>query len=326
MQKKPYVIFYLSQSNHLSTNIAKELGIENGELELKRFLDGEIYIRLKESVRGKEVFIVQSTANNVNDSLMEILILTDSLKRSSAKEVTAIIPYFGYARQDRLNKGREAITSKLVAKLIESSGIDRVVTFDIHANQIQGFFNIPTDNIKTIRFLSNEIKKNINLDNTVILAPDFGSVKRASVLASILDLNLSIIDKRREKHNDVKIQNIIGEYKNKNILIIDDMIDTGNTLKRTIEQIKDDVKSINIIATHGVFSLDKTKYKNHQEYFDEFQKLGVNNIYVTNTIDQSGREQEILKVIDVSSIIAGIIDVIANKKVSITEYFNKRWN
>ncbi len=326
MKNNHYVIFYLSQSNHLSTNISKELGVENGELELKRFLDGEIYIRLKESVRGKEVFIIQPTANNVNDSLMEILILTDSLKRSSAKEVTAIIPYFGYARQDRLNKGREAITSKLVATIIESSGIDRVVTFDIHANQIQGFFNIPTDNIKTIRYLARETKKNIDLNNTIILAPDFGSVKRASVLASMLDLNLSVIDKRRVKHNDVEIQNIIGEYKGKNILMIDDMIDTGNTLKRTIEKIKNEVDGINIVATHGVFSLDKTKYKNHQEYFDEFEKLGVKNIYVTNTIDQTGREHKILKVIDISSVIAGVIDVIANKEISITEYFNKKWN
>ena len=317
-----YLIFSLSASGELTSKVLKKLGVKGGRIELKKFLDGEIYIRLMDSVRGKHAFIIQSTSNPANNNLMELLVLVESLKRASVKEVTAVIPYFGYARQDRLNKGREAITSKLIAKLLETSGIDRIVMFEIHSSQIQGFFNIPTDNFKMLKHLVKDIRKYINLENTLILSPDFGSVKRANNLAEQLNLPLAIVDKRRVGHNEVVVNNVIGDYKGKNIIIIDDMIDTGNTLKKTIEIIKDDVKSINIVATHGVFSLDKTIYKNYDEYFDSFKKLGVEKIFVTNTICQKERKNDILKVIDISEQIAGIIKVI-EENGSITTYYNK---
>ncbi len=319
-------IFNLSSSKNLAKSVAKTLDIEVSGLELKRFLDGEIYLRLLETVRNKHVFIIHSINSPVNENLMEILILVDALKRASAKEITAIIPYLGYARQDRLSKGREPITSKLVADLLEKAGINRLITFDIHSNQIQGFFNIPTDNIRTLGYLTTAISKAYDLSNAVVLSPDFGSIKRAKVVAKRLGLPIVIVDKRREQQNNVEIDNIIGNLDGKDVLIVDDMIDTGNTLKKTLQLIHEKCNNIYIAATHGVFSLDQTKYQNYDEYFNEFSKIGVKKIFITNSIEQKALSHEILEVLDLSSQIAEVIRLVSGKHGALSDFFNKEWN
>ncbi len=319
-------IFNLSSSEKLAKSVAKALNIEVSGLELKRFLDGEIYLRLLETVRNKHVFIIHSINSPVNENLMEILILVDALKRASAKEITAIVPYLGYARQDRLSKGREPITSKLVADLLEKAGIDRLITFDIHSNQIQGFFDIPTDNIRTLGYLTKAIEQRYDLSNAVVLSPDFGSIKRAKVVAKRLKLPIVIVDKRREQQNNVEIDNIIGNLDGKDVLIVDDMIDTGNTLKKTISLIYEKCNNIYIAATHGVFSLDKTKYQNYDEYFKEFTKIGVKKIFITNSIDQNCHSHEILEVLDLSTQIAEVIKLVSGKYGALSDFFKKEWN
>ncbi len=316
-------IFNLSSSENLTKSVAKTLNMEISGLELKRFLDGEIYLRLLETVRNKHVFIIHSINSPVNENLMEILVLVDALKRASAKEITAIVPYLGYARQDRLSKGREPITSKLVADLLEKAGIDRLITFDIHSNQIQGFFNIPTDNIRTLGYLTKAIEKRYDLSNAVVLSPDFGSIKRAKVVAKRLKLPIVIVDKRREQQNNVEIDNIIGNLDGKDVLIVDDMIDTGNTLKKTISLIHQRCNNIYIAVTHGVFSLDQTKYKNYDEYFNEFAKIGVKKIFTTNSIEQQFHSHEILEVLDLSTQIAEVIKLVSGKYGALSDFFHK---
>ncbi len=247
-------IFSCNASKKLVEDISKKLGVPVGQSEVGTFSDGEITVSIKETVRGCDVFVVQSTCPPVNNNIMELLIMIDALKRASAGRITAVIPYFGYARQDRKSKSRDPISAKLVADLITAAGADRVLTMDLHAAQIQGFFNIPLDNLFGMPKLTKSFKEK-NIEDLVVVSPDLGSVNRARQFANKLDAPIAIIDKRRPKPNVSEIMNIIGDIKDKNVIIIDDIIDTAGTLCNAANSLKErGAKSVRACATHGILS------------------------------------------------------------------------
>ena len=234
--------------------IAKELGLQLSNIEVGRFSDGEINVHLGETVRGKDVFMIQSTSQPVNENLMELLVMIDAAKRASAGRITAVIPYFGYARQDRKARPRDPITAKLVADLIHTAGADRVLTMDLHALQIQGFFNIPVDHLVGGPLLFRYFQDKVD-DDFVVVSPDVGSVTRARNVASKLGCNMAIIDKRRPKANQLEVMNIIGDIKGKKCLMVDDMIDTAGTIVQGAEALYNNgAKEIYACCSHAVFS------------------------------------------------------------------------
>ncbi len=250
-------IFAANASRELAKKIAEYLGTTLGNSQVGSFSDGEIFVNINETVRGSDVFVVQSTSNPVNDNLMELLIMIDAFKRASAGRITAVIPYFGYARQDRKAKARDPISSKLVANLIAKAGADRVLTMDLHAPQIQGFFDIPVDHLLGVPVLAKYFKNEFKsiLSDTVVVSPDLGSVTRARNFAQRLDVPIAIIDKRRPKANVSEVMNIIGDIKDKNVILVDDMIDTAGTIVHGAEALKErGAKSVYACCTHGVLS------------------------------------------------------------------------
>lgn len=249
-----YKIFAGTASVIFSEEVGRSLDMRISPSNIKRFSDGEIGAQINESVRGRDVFIIQSTGAPANDNLMELLIVTDALRRSSAKSITAILPYFGYARQDRKAAPRVPITAKLVANLIQEAGVDRVVTMDLHAGQIQGFFDIPVDNLYgSILFF--DYIKNKRISNLIVASPDIGGVGRARYFASRLGLEIVIVDKRRERPNVSEVMNIIGEVKDKNVVIVDDMIDTAGTIVKAASALKKKgAKNVMACCTHPVLS------------------------------------------------------------------------
>lgn len=255
---KDIKIFTCNSNRPVAEQIAQTLGLPVGKSEVTHFSDGEISVSLHESVRGSECFIVQSTNTPVNDNIMELLIMIDAMKRASAARITAVIPYFGYARQDRKAKARDPISAKLVADLITTAGADRVLTMDLHAAQIQGFFNIPVDHLVGAPILANYFKKKIdgNPDDYVVVSPDLGSVTRARNFAARLGCTIAIIDKRRPRPNECEVMSIIGEVKGKKVILVDDMIDTAGTLcnaaKAVIE--RGGATEVYAGATHAVLS------------------------------------------------------------------------
>ena len=270
-----YMIFSGTANPELSEEIAKYLEMPLSKASINRFSDGEINIQIAESVRGKDVFIVQPTCAPANGNLMELLIMTDALKRSSAKSITAIVPYFGYARQDRKAAPRVPITAKLVANMIETSGISRMVTVDLHASQIQGFFDIPVDNLYgAILFL--DYIKSKNFENPVIASPDIGGVARARYFAKKLGLDMVIVDKRREQANQSEVMNVIGDVEGKDIVLIDDMIDTAGTMVQGAKALKDlGANSVMACCTHPVLS---------GPALDRIQNGALDELVVANTI------------------------------------------
>ena len=247
-------IFTFISNRPLAEAIAAKLDTSLGLMEVTHFSDGEIYVRFDESIRGKDVFLIQSTSYPVNANLMELLIMIDAAKRASAGRITAVMPYFGYARQDRKARSREPITAKLVANLITSAGADRVLTMDLHCLQIQGFFDIPLDNLVGGPTLYNHFKPKVD-DNFVVVSPDIGSVARARKVAARMDAKMAIIDKRRPKANVMEVMNIIGDVKGKNCLMIDDMIDTAGTIVQGAKALKEaGAKEIYACCSHGVLS------------------------------------------------------------------------
>lgn len=241
-------------NRELVRKICAEIGIEMAEVEVTHFSDGEINVSISETVRGCDVFIIQPTCTPVNDNLMETLILIDAVKRASAGRINAVIPYYGYARQDRKTKAREPITAKLVADLITTAGADRVITLDLHAGQIQGYFDIPVDHLSAIPILANYFKEFIDKD-TVIVSPDLGGVTRARTFANILDLPIAIIEKRRPKANVSEVMNVIGDIEGKNVILVDDIIDTAGTICKAASVLKNfGAKKVYGCATHGVLS------------------------------------------------------------------------
>jgi ribose-phosphate pyrophosphokinase len=248
-------VFAGNSNRHLADAICSYLNVPVGKASVRRFADQEIFVEIQENVRGEDVFIVQSTSFPTNDHLMELLIMIDAMRRSSAKRITAAIPYFGYARQDRRMSGRTPISAKLVANLITEAGADRVLTLDLHAGQIQGFFDIPTDNLYAVPILTRDIKANYDLGNVMVVSPDVGGVVRARSLAKRLDCQLAIVDKRRERAGESEVMNVIGDVTGKDCLLIDDIVDSGGTLCNAAEALlAHGASSVTAYITHGVLS------------------------------------------------------------------------
>ena len=250
-------IFSGNSNKSLAKKIADKLGLPLGNMEVGKFSDGEVAINIKETVRGCDVFLIQSTSSPVNDNLMELLVMIDACKRASASRVTAVIPYFGYARQDRKARARDPITAKLVANLLEKAGADRVLTMDLHSSQVQGFFDIPVDNLMGMPVLAKYFtRQGFNGENTVVVSPDVGSVARSRKMASKFDATLAIVDKRRPRANVMEVMNIIGDAKGKKALMLDDMIDTAGTITQGAKAIAEIGGACEVYAccSHGVLS------------------------------------------------------------------------
>ena len=255
MSNNSLMVFTGNANPKLATEVARHLGINLGQATVGRFSDGEVMVEILENVRGKDVFVLQSTCAPTNDSLMEIMVMVDALKRASAGRITAALPYFGYSRQDRRPRSaRVAITAKVVADMLSGAGVDRVLTMDLHSDQIQGFFDIPVDNVYASPILLADVRK-YNYQNLVVVSPDVGGVVRARALAKRLESDLAIIDKRRPKPNVAKVMNIIGEVSGRTCLIMDDMVDTANTLCEAAAALKEK-GAVRVIAycTHPVLS------------------------------------------------------------------------
>lgn len=251
------IVFTGNSNPELAQAVVKSLGIDFGKAEVKQFADGEINVKINSTVRGKDVYIIQPTSYPTNDNLMELLIMTDACRRASAGFVNVVVPYYGYARQDRKTRGREPISAKLVANLITVSGADRVITMDLHAGQIQGYFDIPLDHFSAIRLLSSYFKDTAYGKNYeyVVVSPDLGGVTRARNFADYLKLSIAIIEKRRPKPNVSEVMNVIGDFKGKHCILVDDMIDTAGTICNAANYLKDNgAKDVSIAATHAVLS------------------------------------------------------------------------
>ena len=287
----------------LAEAVAKELGLPLSNAEVGKFSDGEISITLPQTVRGKDVFIVQSTSIPVNDNLMELLIMIDACKRASAGRVTAVIPYFGYARQDRKARPRDPITAKLVADILTSAGADRVLTMDLHAAQIQGFFDIPVDHLYGAPILARYFKNKMNED-WVVVSHDVGSVARARNFASRVDASLAIVDKRRPKANAIEVMNVIGDVKDKSCIMVDDMIDTAGTICQGAEAlVKNGAKEVYACCTHGVLS---------GPAMERLIASPIKQIVVLDTINlpEHVRTNSKIKVLSVAKLVAKAINTI----------------
>lgn len=292
-----YKIFSGTANLEFSRQVAKFLGIPLSDASIKRFSDGEISVQIGENVRGKDAFIIQSTCAPTDTNLMELLILTDALKRSSASSVTAVVPYFGYARQDRKAAPRVPITAKLVANMMQTAGINRVITMDLHAGQIQGFFDVPVDNLYGTIAFTNYVK-NKHLVNPIVASPDIGGVARARSMAKILKLDLVIVDKRREKANESEVMNVIGDVASKDVILIDDMVDTAGTLIKAAKAFKErGANSVIAFCTHPVLS-GKAR--------ENLASGAIDELVVTDTIPLN-EPCEHVKVISVASLFAEVI-------------------
>lgn len=298
-------IFSGRASGELSKEISEHLKIPLGNILITDFSDGEIYVQIQENIRGADVFVIQSTCNPGNTNLMELLIIIDALRRASAERITAVIPYYGYARQDRKVQPRVPITAKVVANLLTAVGTDRVLAMDLHAGQIQGFFDIPVDHLFATPVIIDYIKKK-KIKNAVIVSPDAGGVERARAFAKRINASLSIIDKRREEENVSKVMNIIGDIKNKNVFLIDDMIDTGGTLVESVKALKDNgAKDIYACCTHAVLS---------DPAIERISKSFLKELIVTNTIPlkKEGKNNKKIKVLSVAILLGEAIIRIHN--------------
>jgi ribose-phosphate pyrophosphokinase len=295
-------IFASNSNQELAQDIAKQVGVPMGNSKVTTFSDGEISVNIYETVRGSDVFVIQSMSKPVNDHLMELLIMIDAFKRASAGRITAVIPYYGYARQDRKVKARDPITAKLVADLITSAGADRVLTMDLHATQIQGFFTIPVDHLLGAPILASYFLENgFDKEDVVVVSPDVGSVTRARNFANRLNVSLAIIDKRRPRANVSEVMNIIGDIKGKRAILIDDLIDTAGTIVNGAEAlVKSGAREVYACCTHGVLS---------GPALDRIKNSALKELVITNTI-QLPPEKRIdkIRVLSVASVFAEAID------------------
>ena len=286
----------------LANEIAKNLGLTLGQAEVTHFSDGEVSIKINETIRGADVYIIQSTSAPVNDNLMELLIMIDAMKRASAERITAVIPYYGYARQDRKARARDPISAKLVANILTAAGADRVLTMDLHCAQIQGFFDIPVDHLLGVPLLSNyyRMKYGEGLKDFIAVSPDLGSVGRTRAFATKMDIPLAIIDKRRPKANVSEIMNIIGDVADKRVIIVDDMIDTAGTITNAASALKErGAIEVNACCTHPVLS---------GPAIERIEKSAIDELVVLDTI-KLPEEKRLpkIKVLSVSSIFADAI-------------------
>jgi len=304
-----------NSNKELSKAIANHLKTELICADIKRFSDNEIFVEITENVRGQDVFVIQSTSYPANDHIMELLITIDALKRASAKRITAVIPYFGYARQDRKVAPRTPISAKLVANLITSAGANRVLTLDLHAGQIQGFFDIPVDNLYSSPVFAEDIRKNFEDKNLVIVSPDVGGLVRARDMAKKINAELAIVDKRRPQVGVSEVMNIIGEVNNRNCLIVDDIVDSGGTLCNAAEALLEKgAKSVSAYITHGVLSSDAYKRIGNSR----LQNLIISDS-IAPTIEIKSTKN--IRIITIANLIGSAIQNIALEK-SISTLFN----
>ena len=298
----------------LSKNIAKYLRSKLVNSSIRKFSDGEIYVEINENIRGNSIFIIQSVSSPANDNLMELLLSIDALKRSSAKNITAVIPYFGYARQDRKVVPRTSISAKLVSNLITQAGADRVVTVDLHAGQIQGFFDIPVDNLFATPIFARHVKKKIKSKKIICVAPDVGGTERARALGKLLNVGLAIVDKRRPKPGQSQVMNIIGDVKDKTCIIVDDIIDSGGTIINAAKALKQrGAKEVYVYITHGVLSGEAVK---------KIKNSVIKNLVITDTIDNVEKTKNVknIEVLPISGLMAEAIKRISNS-TSVSDLF-----
>ena len=298
----------------LSKDISKNLKLKLINTNIRRFADGEIYIEINENIRGNSIFVIQSVSSPANDNLMELLLCIDALKRSSAKNITAVIPYFGYARQDRKVVPRTSISAKLVSNLIAKAGADRVVTVDLHAGQIQGFFDIPVDNLFATPIFARHVKKKIKTKNLICIAPDVGGTERARALGKLLNVGLAIVDKRRPKAGQSQVMNIIGDVRGKTCIIVDDIIDSGGTIVNAAAALKKrGAKDVHVYVTHGVLSGGAE---------NKIKKSNIKNLVITDTIDNAVKVKNIknIEVLTISNLVGEAIKRISNS-TSVSDLF-----
>ncbi len=308
------IVFSGSSNRQLAEDIARHLSIELGKAELRKFSDGDTLVKIQESVRGADAFIIQPTCCPSNETIMELLVFIDALKRASADRITAIMPYYGYARQDKKTYPREPISAKLVANLIETAGADRVLCVDLHSAAIQGFFDIPADNLSAMNLLAEFFQKK-EINNLIVVSPDAGGVKRAKNFSEILGIDLAMINKYRPKENVAETIGVLGNIRGKNCILVDDMIDTAGTLCAAAKTLKENnAKKIFACATHGVFS---------GTAFKKISESEIGEVIVTDSIPLKEGAPEKIKVISIAPLLADAIKRIHTGK-SISELFKQK--
>lgn len=301
-------LFACNSNRSLAQDIAKNLGLTLVDADVKKFADREIFVEIKENVRGEDIFVIQSTSYPSNDNMMELLIVIDALRRASAKRITAVIPYFGYARQDRKVAPRTPISSKLVANIITTAGADRVLTIDLHAGQIQGFFDIPLDNLYAAPVFEKDIKNNFSGDGLVVVSPDVGGLVRARRIAGKIGAELAIVDKRRPKAGVSEVMNIIGEVSGKRCIIVDDIVDSGGTLCNAAQALIDcGAISVSAYITHGVLSGSAN---------EKIANSKLDSLIITNSIESSPETKKVknIRILNVADLLGQAIFNIAQEK------------
>ena len=300
----------------LAEDVVKNMNLKLGDMEIRRFADGEVFVQVGESVRNKDVYVIQPTGRpSSNENWMELYCIIDALKRASAKRITAVIPYYGYSRQNRKNEPRVPITAKLVANLLTESGVGRVLSLDLHAAQIQGFFDIPVDHMQSKNIFLEKIRKDLDISNSIIVSPDIGGIGRARLIAKALKLDIAIIDKRRDRANECEVMNIIGDVKGKDAIIIDDIIDTGGTLIKSTNALKQSgMRKIFVFITHAVCSGDVYERINASE---------IEKLYITDSLKVIN--ERLGNKIEVISVAPAIADAIRHihTEMSISVLFDK---
>ena len=311
-QSNSIKIFSGTSNTVLTNEILQHLGLSQGKIQLSRFADGEIMVKIMDNVRGSDVFIVQATSYPANDHIIELLLIMDALKRASARRITVVIPYYGYSRQDRKVEPRVPISAKVVAKMLENGGADRVLCVDLHSDPIQGFFDIPVDHLFAAPVIINYLKQ-LKINNPIIVSPDTGGAERARFFAKQLNTEIAIIDKRREKANHSEVMNIVGDIYSKDCILLDDMIDTGGTICKAATALLDaGAKTVRAVATHGIFS---------GRGILNLQESRLEEIVVTNTINiPIEKRVEKLKILSVASLLGEAIQRI-HDETSISSLF-----
>jgi len=310
---KRMMVFSGTSNPEMAEDVARELGIELGNVKIRQFANGEIYVRFLESVRGADVFLVQSVCRPVNDTLMELLIMVDAAKRASARSITAVVPHFGYARQDKKSAAREPITAKLVADLLTVAGIDRVITMDLHQGQIQGFFNQPVNHLTALPILADYFES-LNLENCCVVSPDVGRAKACKKLADMLGASLAIMHKGRPEHNVAEITHVIGDVDGKTCIVADDMIDTAGSITEGAKAlIQQGAASVYVTATHGIFS---------PPAYERIETAPIIELVVTNTVPvPAERRHGKIRVLSVAPLLAAAVDNVF-KDESVSELFD----
>jgi ribose-phosphate pyrophosphokinase len=303
-------LFCGSSNSSLGHRICEYVGVEPGHASIESFPDGELHVRVDDDVRGRDCYVIQSTSPPVNENLMELLIFIDCLRRASARRITAVLPYFGYARQDRKSEGRTPISAKLVANLLTTAGVDRVLAMDLHAEQVQGFFDIPVDHLHAIPVIVDYLRK-LKLPNKTLVSPDLGNVKTANVYAQYLDAEFAVIDKRRVSGTEVHATRIIGDVEGKDVLMVDDMITTAGTMCSAATLLREQgAKTIHIAATHGIFADPSVQ---------RLEEAPIDEIVVTDTVPLNSKARELkkVKVLTVAELLGeAIVRIHQNRSVS----------